>query len=394
MKRLVRTLEQKLSIGVAIGLVVFTLVAGVATAAFAYRQETQANQALQAQLIEVVRAQAEVAVFAENEDIAHGVINGLLATPFILAVRIQALQGFSASGGQTSTFANPGAITHYPLYSPADAATMIGRIDIVTNAQRMTEKALMSGLLLFAVIALQVILAAVLVVWVSRRVIIRPIAELATHIEGIEPGSGIRVAVPEKHQDDEIGQLSRTTNRLIESHERVLAELRELATTDALTGVCNRRQFMRRMNDELARIQRLESSLATVLMLDIDHFKNINDHYGHPAGDAALSQLGTILRSTARRIDVVGRLGGEEFAVLLVGTDIGEAMVFAERLRLTVAETPVVHECHELFMTLSIGVGMLANTDHDADSVLARADKALYEAKAQGRNRVVLASGT
>lgn len=390
-KQIGRTLEQKLSLGVATGLGLLAVIAGITTATFAYRQEIAASRDLQKQLIEVVRAQVEVAVFAQNREIANGVIDGLLVNPTIQAVRIKAKQGFSASGGDVAALADPLAITSYPLHSPADSTDEIGQIEVVLNPEQLKKKAALATLILLANIALQVILAAVLIVWLSRRVIVRPITELAAHISQIEPGSGVRVAIPDRHKDDEIGQLSSSTNRLIDAHEKALAELRELATTDVLTGVSTRRQFMRRMTDELVRIQRVESQHASVLMLDIDHFKKINDTYGHPTGDAALYQLGTIFRSIARRIDVVGRLGGEEFAILLVGADAQEATTFAERLRTTVSDTTVVYGSLEFHMTLSIGVATLSATDDSPDAPLARADKALYEAKSQGRNCVIVA---
>lgn len=383
------SLERKLGLRVGAGLAAFAVVAVLLTAAFAYRYQLQASRALQRQLISVVSTQAEVAVFAENAIIANGVIDGLLANPLLLAVRIRSNQGFVASGGQIATFADANAFTSYALHAPSNPTVTIGQIDVVMNSEQVTAAALTSTQILLATITLQVILAAVLIVWVSRRVIIRPIVELASHLAEIEPGSGGRVAVSDKHEDDEIGQLSRSANALIDAHEYALAELRALATIDSLTGTSNRREFIRRMEDELVRIQRLESARATILMLDIDHFKNINDTHGHAAGDAALMQLGTILRSNARRIDTVGRIGGEEFAILLVSTDVSQGAHFAERLRTIVAETPVAYEGRLIQMTMSIGITELAQSDGDSTVALARADKALYLAKDQGRNRVV-----
>lgn len=383
------SLERKLGLRVGAGLAAFAVIATLVTAVLAYRYQLQANRVLQEQLVAVVSAQAEVAAFAENANIANGVIEGLLANPLLLAVRIRSNQGFEASGGKIAELSGANGVASYPLHAPSDPAVTIGHIDIVMNPEEVAAAAMTATQTLLATITMQVVLAAVLIVWVSRRVIIHPIVELATRLAEIKPGSGVRVVISAKHQDDEIGQLSHSANALIDAHEHALAELRALATIDSLTGTCNRREFIRRMEDELVRIQRLESAHATVLMIDIDHFKTINDNYGHPTGDAALMQLGTILRSTARRIDTVGRLGGEEFAILLVSTDAGEGTKFAERLRNTVAETPVAFEGRLVQMTLSIGVSALSPTDSDSTAALTRADKALYLAKDQGRNRVV-----
>lgn len=170
---------------------------------------------------------------------------------------------------------------------------------------------------------------------------------------------------------------------------RAMIKLRELAIFDSLTGLYNRREFLRLMDDEVARVNRLPTVPTTVLMLDIDHFKSINDTYGHQVGDAALAQLSTIIKKTLRRVDSVGRIGGEEFSILLVGTDLENGVEFAERLRLAIAQGQVVHEGKTIQMTASIGVSQIDPTDNDAAVALARADKALYAAKDRGRNCVV-----
>lgn len=383
------SLERKLGLRVGMGLAAFAVVATMVTAAFAYRSQIEKSRALQDQLVAVVRAQAEVAAFAENTDIANGVIDGLLANPLLRAVRIRSDQGFEVSNGHGITFTEAAAFASYPLFSPTNSAAPIGQIDIVVNSDQAISEARHATLMLLSIITLQVILAAILIVWVSRRVIIRPIVDLATRLAEIVPGSGVRVEIAERHRDDEIGQLSQSANALIEAHEHALAEVRALATVDSLTGTSNRREFMRRMENELARVQRLDSEQTTILMIDIDYFKRINDTHGHQAGDAGLMQLGAIMRSTVRRIDSVGRLGGEEFAILLVGTASSEGVRFAERLRTTVAETPVAYEGRMIQMTLSIGVTALSPQDSDSTVALSRADKALYLAKEQGRNRVV-----
>lgn len=390
-KLLGRTLEQQLSMGVAVGLLVFTVAAGMLTAAFAYRHQLNAAKELQNRLIATVQAQTEVAAFALNEDIAREVIGGLLANPQIKAVRIKAHKNHTilASGGIEGAFATADAVSTYPLRSPVDRASEIGTIEIAISDEKVAEQVWESTQLLLGVIFLQVVLAASLIVWVSRRIILRPITALASRMANIVPGSGVRLAIPEAHENDEIGQLSHSANALIDAHEQALAELRELATVDALTGAFNRRHFRARMDDELARLQRNETLKCVVLMVDIDHFKEINDTWGHAVGDKALSHLGIILRSNARKIDVVGRLGGEEFAILLVDIALPEAVNLSERLRQSVANTPVAHDGKLISMTLSIGVAAATSTDRDADGVLARADAALYQAKQQGRNRVV-----
>jgi diguanylate cyclase (GGDEF)-like protein len=168
------------------------------------------------------------------------------------------------------------------------------------------------------------------------------------------------------------------------------AQLRRMATTDSLTGTLNRAQFMALGQRELERVHQLGQGLAA-LMLDIDHFKVINDRYGHHAGDEALKHFVAQLSTGVRGIDFLGRLGGEEFAVVLPGISRDAAWLVAERLRARVASAPLAHGDHVIGITVSIGVAMARDTDGTLEQILARADAALYAAKDAGRNRVLSA---
>ena len=177
----------------------------------------------------------------------------------------------------------------------------------------------------------------------------------------------------------------------VTERRRMDDELRLLATTDFLTGLPNRREFMRRLEDEHGRVQRDVEACATVLLLDVDHFKRINDEHGHAAGDAVLRQLGALMRDGQRKIDMLGRIGGEEFAVLLPGTALDAGAVFAERLRQRVAEAAMrLDDGVLLTVTVSIGIAAMGRADSGGDVALRRADQALYCAKRGGRNRVEL----
>ena len=152
----------------------------------------------------------------------------------------------------------------------------------------------------------------------------------------------------------------------------------------------NRREFSRRFALDLARTQRDASPLSLVL-IDLDHFKRINDQYGHAAGDAVLCTLARLSGSCFRSIDTVGRLGGEEFAVLLPGADLQCAAQAARRLAQRLAETPVEHEGQRIVAGMTAGVVQRLPSEDNLDSLLQRADHALYAGKQTGRNRVMLA---
>jgi diguanylate cyclase (GGDEF)-like protein/PAS domain S-box-containing protein len=164
--------------------------------------------------------------------------------------------------------------------------------------------------------------------------------------------------------------------------------LREMAATDILTGLHNRRHFLAQLEQELARVRRVETHCASVLMLDADHFKQVNDTFGHASGDDVLRHLSALIADELRKIDTAGRLGGEEFAVILPGANLQAAEGFAERLRKRVAGSPTMRAGRSIGLTVSIGVTGVKGSDTNGEETLARADRALYQAKEFGRNKV------
>lgn len=169
--------------------------------------------------------------------------------------------------------------------------------------------------------------------------------------------------------------------------KRAEEKLRELATTDPLTGLFNRRQFLEVGEHETERAIRYGIPLA-VMMVDLDYFKSINDRYGHDVGDKVLEAHAHVMRNALRKVDIVGRMGGEEFAVVLPYTSLEEARVSAERLRALMQEARVVTDSGTLQFTISVGVAEITDHCRDLHSLLKAADGALYSAKTKGRNRV------
>jgi diguanylate cyclase (GGDEF)-like protein len=169
-----------------------------------------------------------------------------------------------------------------------------------------------------------------------------------------------------------------------------LAREHYLASIDSLTGLLNRRILFERFDNELERSRRYDMPLSVVL-IDLDHFKVVNDKYGHAAGDAVLRKVGEIIRAGVRSIDIAGRYGGEELCVVLPETQIEGARTFAESLRKRIEAAIIVVDGHNLCVTASIGVATFRADRSEVHSMLGAADEAMYSAKRDGRNRVALA---
>ena len=193
---------------------------------------------------------------------------------------------------------------------------------------------------------------------------------------------------------DEMELIARANNMLqLRARQLELAEANErllvLATTDSLTGLANRRHFLDKLREELARAQRYGRS-CSVAMVDADHFKSVNDTHGHEVGDRVLKQLSSLMSDEVRDVDCVGRLGGEEFAILLPETTIDGAKIFCERLLSKIRAAEIDLGETTLRYTVSIGLTAVCTGEARTDVILNRADEALYAAKEGGRDRVVV----
>jgi len=188
-----------------------------------------------------------------------------------------------------------------------------------------------------------------------------------------------------------VANLRRSQDEISQAHEALIEknrELHQLSITDSLTGIFNRKHVMDLFEMEFIRTQRYGTPFS-VLIADLDHFKAVNDTYGHLAGDSVLRRIATAMVESVRACDHVGRYGGEEFVVVLPNTDFEGAMEMAERIRQTLRLVKFNSDGEEFSMTLSMGVAVCRNDDTGVEAILKRADDALYQAKANGRNRVI-----
>ena len=167
-----------------------------------------------------------------------------------------------------------------------------------------------------------------------------------------------------------------------------IAKLRQIADTDHLTGLMNRRAFLAAADDAMEFSNRYQRGMAT-LMIDIDHFKKINDSHGHAAGDGAIKRIAEVIGDCIRTTDKAARFGGEEFVVLLREVDQAAAQLLAERIRSAIESSPISYGALTISATVSIGIAVIADADRDVQDMIERADQGLYLAKNTGRNRTL-----
>lgn len=234
-----------------------------------------------------------------------------------------------------------------------------------------------------------IVLIVVGLVWLLMRIELKPLTVAERLISNMTHVGNKLHEVPVT-TNDEIGRLLTSFNHLQRDLQESYKKIEQQAHVDYLTGLSNRRYFLELAEQEISRATRYKSSLA-VCMLDVDYFKKVNDTYGHKVGDILLQKLSELFNESLRNIDIVGRIGGEEFAILLPETDSVHAIEVAERLRKLVEGTKITLETGlPLKFTVSIGIAMFDGKGENIDTLLNSADQALYQAKSSGRNKVCM----
>ncbi|WP_259367874.1 GGDEF domain-containing protein [Colwellia sp. MB02u-14] len=244
----------------------------------------------------------------------------------------------------------------------------------------------------------------IFILFIIHNLVIRHLNEISNWLNSFKPESSFSPLTLEAHKgsSNEMVKLKSAINDMgqqVHKHttglEKIVAErtaeLEKLAYTDSLTGINNRGAFLQASNEELSRSRRLSYDVG-VMMLDLDHFKAINDIYGHDAGDKVLKQVSQAMSNCLRKEDTLGRIGGEEFAIITPGADKGAMHKLASRLQQSIALLNFSFLPEDKNITVSIGYTRVSN-DEDFKAALKRADEHLYTAKASGRNIFITDKG-
>ncbi len=279
--------------------------------------------------------------------------------------------------------------------------TILGILDVVLSLDQADREIHFLEKTYIVQIVWVFIITAVLIFHYLARFVTHPVNQLIEGTRLISSGGYFNPQMIQRH--DEMGRLaeaistmgqeiSRQQKALVQANEELLQandELGRMASTDPLTGLFNRRYLLEILTKEYQRARRYQHELS-LLMLDVDHFKQVNDTYGHICGDMVLRGIAALLKKTVRNTDLVARYGGEEMVVLLLETGGKEAMAIAEKLRGAIATRPMACNDLEIAVTVSIGVATWpAQGQEGYMDLLDAADQALYKAKESGRNRVV-----
>lgn len=362
------------------------------------------------------------ALWAMDREKLESIVRGIVEIPAIEGIRV-----FDPTTGaliiQAGSFPSVGDSASHPLAHRFDVIhedgygrELVAKAEFQSSFSQLLQRTKRQIVLIVALASLKTLAFWWIFLWVGKRLLVRPLTEITQTISAASFPGRLRLSAPTEKAiaDTELGMLRNAYDALAERinaaqddlaqanadldsrvRERTLElqeanrKLEELAHTDSLTGLANRREFLTAAATAIARARRSGRPLSLIVS-DIDKFKQVNDVYGHIVGDRVICHVAEHLFNSIRHIDLVARLGGDEFVVLLPDIGLEEARVVAERMRDVLAASKIdLENGKTVRVSLSIGLSTLEPEDERLEELFQRADTALYAAKMGGRNRVI-----
>ncbi|GAA3965749.1 diguanylate cyclase [Allohahella marinimesophila] len=373
------------------------------------------------QLEETVSGPISTSLWQYNQNQLDALIAGLVKMPIIVGVDIADKNGepmisrriYPPGSAPMSTFGTTAELN----WVLKEKQISLGMLTLYSSSEVILDRVLFGFFLIAVTAIIKLSVLFWLFIWAFDRYLASPLRELMRQVEEVQLSHNgrQRISLPniddnelsrlQDHMNAMLAAMERDQERLLEDEqakrswlEQAVAErteelqilnekLKDLATKDSLTGILNRGSFLETAQHLLALSRRQESPGALILM-DLDHFKKINDTFGHVVGDKVLIHFTQTIRAILRKSDLLGRLGGEEFGVFLPDTSLDDAVKLADQMRQAIGESTLEFEDRTLSYTVSLGVESSALEDHSIVELFKRADLKLYGAKAKGRDRV------
>ena len=411
------SIRHKLIVLLALGAALALLISSAITVYVTYVSETRTSLRDLQQMAAITSENMRAALAFDDAASARKLLTPLYTNPHILLAVVYDDQGRKFSEYHASSVLGEGAESHvgrlpaphrgaraqdFNYYDPVFAREIMGVVQpilfedqylgslvLISDTEQMWSK-INDFILVQALTSLLTLGLLLLLSMKLQALFTEPILTLIASMGKVAHSKNYRISLHTERKD-EFAALYAGYNAMLSDICERDERLKLLATTDALTGLANRRQALEMLQTMVTRAWRKNEALG-LIMLDIDHFKSVNDRYGHPVGDQVLKEVASIMQHCAREYDVVARLGGEEFLVLCDNSNLPTTTGIAERLRQEVAQRRIEYlPGQTLSVTISLGVqATIPAADASCEQLLKAVDDALYQAKAQGRNRYAL----
>jgi len=364
-----------------------------------YQKETENLQTISQQIAEKNAPLLATAIFELNEPQAKDIAIVLMRIGLYKSITI------TDENGDTMVFLGEKDIEAHQMslklrFEFSARTTIVGTFEYQINTDIVKQNIKNDFFIILISQFIKTFFVSIFILFIIHNLVIRHLNEISNWLNSFTPESSFSPLALEADKGSvnemvklksAISEMGQQVHKYTTGLERVVAErtaeLEKLAYTDSLTGVNNRGAFLQASNEEISRSRRL-SYYVGVMMLDLDHFKAINDTYGHDAGDKVLKQVSQAMSNCLRKEDTLGRIGGEEFAIITPGTDKGAMHKLASRLQQSISLLHFSFLPEDKNITVSIGYTKISN-DEDFKAALKRADEHLYAAKASGRNTFI-----